>query len=80
MDPIEAAEVRDRTDMRKGIGIDLKDPFEQFRKSKAQGFIQRMRARDEGAPSTDPPGEASREGIAYTSVVVVELVSCAGIV
>lgn len=57
VDPIEAAEVRDRTDMRKGIGIDLKDPFEQFRKSKAQGFIQRMRARDEGAPSTDPPGE-----------------------
>lgn len=80
MDPIEAAEVRDRTDMRKGIGIDLKDPFEQFRKSKAQGFIQRMRARDEGAPSTDPPGEASMEGIVYTSVVVVELVSCAGIV
>lgn len=52
VDPIEAAEVRDRNDMRKGIGIDLRDPFEQFRKSKAQGFIQRMRARDEG---TEPP-------------------------
>ncbi|KAK7501152.1 hypothetical protein BaRGS_00007637 [Batillaria attramentaria] len=53
VDPIEAAEVRDKVDMRKGIGIDLKDPFEQFRKSKAQGFINRMRARDDGS-SAEP--------------------------
>ena len=47
MDPISAADARDRTDMYKGIGMDLKDPFEQFRKSKSHGFIQRMKARDE---------------------------------
>ena len=47
MDPVEAADVRDRQDMHKGIGIDLRDPFEQFRKNKSQGFIHRMKARDD---------------------------------
>lgn len=46
-DPVAHAEVRDRTDMYKGIGINLNDPFEQFRKSKSAGFIQRMKAREE---------------------------------
>ena len=50
-DPIKASEVRDRQDAFKGIGINLKDPFEQFRKSKSQGFIQRMKARDESRES-----------------------------
>ncbi|KAH9496814.1 hypothetical protein Btru_010352 [Bulinus truncatus] len=50
VDPVEAAEVRDRLDMHKGIGIDLRDPFEQFRKNKSQGFIQRMKTRDEEKP------------------------------
>ncbi|KAK3090307.1 hypothetical protein FSP39_010801 [Pinctada imbricata] len=47
VDPISGGDVRDRQDMFKGIGMDLKDPFEQFRKSKSHGFIQRMKARDE---------------------------------
>ena len=47
VDPISAADARDKQDMYKGIGIDMKDPFEQFRKSKSHGFIQRMKARDE---------------------------------
>lgn len=46
VDPIEAADVRDRTDMYKGVGLDINDPFEQFRKNKSQGFISRMQARD----------------------------------
>lgn len=46
VDPVEHAEVRDRVDMYKGIGVSMKDPFEQFRKSKSQGFIQRMKERD----------------------------------
>ena len=46
-DPVAHAEVRDRTDMYKGIGISLSDPFEQFRKSKSAGFIQRMKARED---------------------------------
>ncbi len=47
VDPIKHAEVRDRTDMYKGVGMSVADPFEQFRKSKSQGFIQRMRAKEE---------------------------------
>lgn len=46
VDPIEAADVRDRNDMYKGVGINMSDPFEQFRKNKSQGFITRMQARD----------------------------------
>ena len=46
VDPIEAAEVRDRTDMYKGIGTSMTDPFEQFRKSKSQGYTNRMRVSD----------------------------------
>lgn len=48
VDPIEAGDVRDRSDMYKGIGVSMNDPFEQFRKNKAQGFISRMQARDSG--------------------------------
>ena len=46
VNPVEAADARDRSDMFKGLGMNMKDPFEQFRKNKAQGFISRMRARD----------------------------------
>lgn len=53
VDPIEAADVRDRQDMFKGVGISLNDPFEQFRKSKSQGFITRMQARDTGTPGKE---------------------------
>ncbi|BFY99812.1 hypothetical protein BsWGS_02851 [Bradybaena similaris] len=49
-DPVEAADVRDRNDMHKGIGIDLRDPFEQFRKNKSQGFTHRMKTRDDDKP------------------------------
>ncbi|XP_059487556.1 calcium homeostasis endoplasmic reticulum protein isoform X2 [Neocloeon triangulifer] len=43
--PISGGEVRDRVDQYKGIGINLNDPYENFRKSKAQSFITRMKAR-----------------------------------
>ncbi|KAK2156555.1 hypothetical protein LSH36_210g04002 [Paralvinella palmiformis] len=46
VDPVEHGEVRDRVDMFKGIGVANNDPFEQFRKNKSQGFIQRMKERD----------------------------------
>nr|CAD7203218.1 unnamed protein product [Timema douglasi] len=45
--PISGGEVRDRTDMYKGVGINLNDPYENFRKSKGQAFINRMKARAE---------------------------------
>ena len=47
VDPIKNAEVRDRSDMYRGVGISLNDPFEQFRKSKSQGFVQRMKTRED---------------------------------
>lgn len=49
VDPIQSSDVRDKVDMYKGIGHDFKDPFEQFRKSKAQGFIQRMKEKAEAS-------------------------------
>lgn len=48
VNPIEAGDVRDRQDQFKGVGVTINDPFEQFRKNKSQGFISRMKARDEG--------------------------------
>ena len=40
-------QVRDKVDMYKGVGINLNDPYENFRKSKGQAFINRMKARAE---------------------------------
>ncbi|XP_021925651.1 calcium homeostasis endoplasmic reticulum protein isoform X2 [Zootermopsis nevadensis] len=45
--PISGGEVRDKVDMYKGVGINLNDPYENFRKSKGQAFINRMKARAE---------------------------------
>lgn len=50
--------------MFKGIGMDLKDPFEQFRKNKSAGFIQRMRARDEARDAT--------KGLYFLSLLIEE--------
>lgn len=43
--PISGGEVRDREDMFKGVGVSLNDPYENFRKSKKQAFISRMKER-----------------------------------
>ncbi|XP_073977010.1 SR-related CTD associated factor 6 [Rhodnius prolixus] len=45
--PISGGDVRDRIDQYKGVGINLNDPYENFRKSKGQAFITRMKARAE---------------------------------
>ena len=47
--PVEAGEVRERNEMYKGIGapVGRNDPFEAFRKNKSQGYIQRLRDRDD---------------------------------
>lgn len=45
--PITGGEVRDKVDQYKGIGVNLHDPYENFRKSKGQAFITRMKARAE---------------------------------
>jgi calcium homeostasis ER protein len=47
VNPIDARkDVRDRNEQYKGIGV-RSDPFEAFRKNKSQGYIQRIRTRDE---------------------------------
>ncbi|XP_067644151.1 calcium homeostasis endoplasmic reticulum protein isoform X2 [Eurosta solidaginis] len=45
--PISGGEVRDRIDMYKGVGVNMNDPFENFRKNKGVAFVHRMRSRDE---------------------------------
>ncbi|XP_017882786.1 calcium homeostasis endoplasmic reticulum protein isoform X2 [Ceratina calcarata] len=45
--PISGGEIRDKNDQYKGVGINLNDPYENFRKSKGQAFITRMKARAE---------------------------------
>ena len=46
VDPVSGGEVRDKMDLYKGVGLAINDPFESFRKSKSQTFINRMRSRD----------------------------------
>ncbi|CAG9763907.1 unnamed protein product [Ceutorhynchus assimilis] len=45
--PISGGDVRDRHDQFKGVGCNLNDPFENFRKNKGAAFITRMKARAE---------------------------------
>jgi len=45
--PIQGGELRERKDQYKGVGISLNDPFECYRKSKGQAFVERMRQRAE---------------------------------
>ncbi|KAI4500488.1 hypothetical protein M0802_004450 [Mischocyttarus mexicanus] len=45
--PISGGEIRDKNNQYKGVGINLNDPYENFRKSKGQAFITRMKARAE---------------------------------
>ena len=47
--PVEGGEVRDKSEQYRGIGAagPRNDPFEAFRKNKSQGYIQRLRTRDE---------------------------------
>jgi len=57
VDPVQHAEVRDRTDLYKGIGIELNDPFENFRKSKSHGFVTRMREKADVAAGSTSAGD-----------------------
>jgi len=57
VDPVQHAEVRDRTDLYKGVGISLNDPFENFRKSKSHGFVTRMREKAEVASGSTGAGD-----------------------
>lgn len=44
--PISGGEVRDRQSLYKGVGMQMNDPYENFRKNKGAAFISRMRSRD----------------------------------
>lgn len=41
-EPIKGGDVRDKQDKYKGVGVDLNDPFEQFRKNKSYTFNRRF--------------------------------------
>lgn len=44
--PISGGEVREKHDLYKGVGMNINDPYENFRKNKGAAFIHRMRSRD----------------------------------
>lgn len=44
-EPISGGAVRDRQDQYKGVGVNLNDPYENFRKNKGAAFITRMKER-----------------------------------
>ncbi len=46
INPIQGGEVREKNEQYRGVGV-KSDPFEAFRKNKSQGYIQRLRSRDE---------------------------------
>jgi len=48
--PITGGEVREKNDQYRGVGVSANDPFESYRKSKGQAFVERMRARAEDRP------------------------------
>lgn len=50
--PIASGDVRDRVDQYKGVGVNLHDPYENFRKNKGKAFITRMKARAEERSTT----------------------------
>jgi len=64
MDPVRHAEVRDRTDLYKGVGVSLSDPFENFRKTKSHGFVTRMREKAEVAAGGSTGTAAADDGTA----------------
>lgn len=45
--PITGGDIRDKQDQFKGVGCNLNDPYENFRKNKGAAFITRMKARAE---------------------------------
>ncbi|XP_022087763.1 calcium homeostasis endoplasmic reticulum protein-like [Acanthaster planci] len=45
VDPVSGGEVRDKIDMYRGVGMEINDPFESFRKNKSSSFMTRMKAR-----------------------------------
>ncbi|XP_076813025.1 calcium homeostasis endoplasmic reticulum protein-like isoform X2 [Clavelina lepadiformis] len=45
-DPVEAGDVRDKYDQFKGLGMDMNDPYDNYRKTRSYGYGPRMRGKD----------------------------------
>ena len=41
-DPINAGDVRDTYDRFKGLGMEMNDPYENYRKNRSQGYVNRI--------------------------------------
>jgi calcium homeostasis ER protein len=41
-EPLPSGDVRDKQDMYKGVGLEMNDPYEAFRKNKGQAFLHRI--------------------------------------
>lgn len=68
-DPIKGADVRDKWDQYKGVGVSLDDPYENYRRNKSYNFVARMKAREEGTSRLeDPAGSAGVLGSISTAI------------
>ena len=76
LNPVQHAEVRDRTDLYKGIGISLNDPFENFRKNKSHGFVTRMREKAEATAGSTAGTDDTTADQRLSVCVCVRVVCC----
>uniref|UniRef100_A0A8B9RMG6 Calcium homeostasis endoplasmic reticulum protein n=1 Tax=Astyanax mexicanus TaxID=7994 RepID=A0A8B9RMG6_ASTMX len=58
-DPIKGGDVRDKWDQYKGVGVQLDDPYVNYRRNKSYNFVARMKAREKVSrdPQEAPPTE-----------------------
>lgn len=60
-DPISGGEIRDKFDKFKGVGADMKDPFEAYRKSKSYSFLGSRIAKSEAKAAAKAAARAERK-------------------
>jgi len=60
-DPISGGEVRDKFDKFKGVGADMKDPFEAYRKSKSYSFLGSRIAKSEAKAAAKAAAREEKE-------------------
>lgn len=58
-DPIKGGDIRDKWDQYKGVGVQLDDPYVNYRRNKSYNFVARMKAREK--VTRDPQEPAGTE-------------------
>jgi len=55
VNPISGGEIRDKQDQFKGVGMEMNDPFESFRKNKSYTYNRRPSGRDRDRAKEEKP-------------------------